>query len=118
MKRRFRIAGFAFGAALLVSGTGALSQIRINAPPDPLLRSKNPCASAFMRFCRTVKPGEGRLLDCLDGHMHELVPACRTHLLAMDRIRANVKARQAIALAHAQKTMQGDQQPAASSKPK
>jgi len=35
-----------------------------------------PCMDELERFCKGVKSGEGRLIECLEGHKSELSPVC------------------------------------------
>jgi hypothetical protein len=37
-----------------------------------------PCEEDIAKFCRDVKPGAGRLADCLDQHKMELSDKCKT----------------------------------------
>ena len=37
-----------------------------------------PCEDDIAKFCRDVKPGYGRLADCMDKHKIELSDKCRT----------------------------------------
>lgn len=39
---------------------------------EPLL-----CADDIEKFCRDIKPGGGRILNCLKAHEAELTPSCR-----------------------------------------
>ena len=36
-----------------------------------------PCAADISKFCKDVKPGGGRILDCLSKNEKDLSPACR-----------------------------------------
>lgn len=38
------------------------------------------CRSDVIKLCRSVKPGGGRMLGCLQQHQTELTPACKTQL--------------------------------------
>src|SRR5205807_4620124 len=40
------------------------------------------CAEDAKKFCSSVKPGEGRVYQCLTGHSAEINPACRDQLTA------------------------------------
>ena len=40
------------------------------------------CAEDVKKFCSSVKPGGGRVYQCLTGHNAELAPACRDGLAA------------------------------------
>ncbi len=46
---------------------------------------QRPCADEIENFCRDVKPGEGRLLQCLREHDSQLSAACRYKLAATTR---------------------------------
>ncbi len=35
------------------------------------------CADDAQKFCKDVKPGEGRILNCLREHQKDLSPACQ-----------------------------------------
>ncbi len=47
---------------------------------------KNPCAEEIARFCKDVKPGEGRLTRCLNAHVEEASAACRKKMADVKRI--------------------------------
>ncbi len=36
-----------------------------------------PCADDILKFCKDVKPGEGRIANCLKEHEKDLSPACK-----------------------------------------
>lgn len=56
----------------LSAGLGlALSQ------PAAAEKGKGPCAADSAKFCKDVKPGEGRVMACLKEHEQELSQACR-----------------------------------------
>jgi hypothetical protein len=38
---------------------------------------QKPCADELEKFCKDVRPGEGRILKCLQDHDSELSPICR-----------------------------------------
>lgn len=40
-------------------------------------QSKGPCADDVAKFCKDVKPGGGRLVQCLKEHESELSPTCK-----------------------------------------
>jgi len=42
------------------------------------MERQNPCFFDADRFCRDVKPGEGRIIACLKPHAAELSDVCRT----------------------------------------
>jgi len=39
--------------------------------------AKNPCAEDRQKFCGDVKPGSGRMRECMKAHKDELSPACK-----------------------------------------
>ncbi|MFM9845700.1 MAG: cysteine rich repeat-containing protein [Hyphomicrobiaceae bacterium] len=45
--------------------------IRAQAPP-----LRQACVADYMRFCRGVLPGRGRILLCLNAHANELTQTC------------------------------------------
>ena len=46
-----------------------------------------PCKADFEKFCKDVKPGQGRIAKCMKAHENELSPACRDKIEA-DREKA------------------------------
>ncbi|HYX65413.1 MAG TPA: cysteine rich repeat-containing protein [Burkholderiales bacterium] len=40
------------------------------------------CAEDAKKFCSKVRPGGGRVYQCMTGHENELAPACRERLTA------------------------------------
>ena len=46
------------------------------AAPAAAEKGKGPCAEDAARFCKEVKPGEGRVAACLKEHEKELSGAC------------------------------------------
>ncbi len=36
-----------------------------------------PCKADFEKFCKDIKPGQGRIAKCMKAHESELSPACR-----------------------------------------
>ena len=41
------------------------------------------CQADAIKLCRSVKPGGGRMVACLQQHEAELAPACKTRLPAL-----------------------------------
>lgn len=41
--------------------------------------TEKPCKADREKFCKGVKPGEGRIIRCLKEKEAELSPACKTH---------------------------------------
>ena len=48
------------------------------------INRKEPCRADIEKFCKDVKPGQGRIEKCLQRHEGELSPACR-NLIAEER---------------------------------
>jgi hypothetical protein len=70
------------GLAVAVLGVVFFNWIPANA------QAKNPCAEDVAKFCKDVKPGGGRLANCLKAHESELSPACKT---SHDQAKARAK---------------------------
>jgi hypothetical protein len=49
----------------------AQGMIRVQAPPF-----RQACIADYMRFCRGVLPGRGRIILCLNDHVNELTQPC------------------------------------------
>ncbi len=47
------------------------------------------CSKDVEKFCAKVKPGEGRISQCLEQHEAQLSPACKTH---RTQLKAAIKA--------------------------
>ena len=61
-----------FLAALLAPGAGQAA--------DEADRADDPCADDLRQFCPNVKPGSGRVVDCLQSNEPRLSVACRARL--------------------------------------
>lgn len=48
------------------------------ALPGPVAAA-NPCIKDAQKFCKDVKRGGGRIIDCLKKHESELSPDCKAH---------------------------------------
>lgn len=86
-----RIPGFALMVSVLVAGGAAQAQ----TAPTPAQRAaadavRDACRADFGRLCSGVRPGGGRVLQCLDAHVAELSPACRAALPQARQLRAAV----------------------------
>ncbi len=56
------------------------------ALPAAAEKGKGPCAEDAAKFCKNVKPGEGRVAACLKEHEKDLSQACRDRrVLAAER---------------------------------
>ena len=51
----------------------ATPAVAATAPPG----EEKPCMEELEKFCKEVRPGEGRILKCLQEHDRELSPVCR-----------------------------------------
>ena len=40
------------------------------------------CKADFEKFCKDVKPGQGRIVRCMQAHENELSPACKDQIAA------------------------------------
>jgi hypothetical protein len=45
-----------------------------------------PCAEELATYCKGMRPGEGRLLKCLEGHKDDLSATCREKLAAVEKL--------------------------------
>jgi hypothetical protein len=54
-----------------VGAAFAQGMIRVQAPPF-----RQACIPDYMRFCRGVLPGRGRIILCLNDHVNELTQPC------------------------------------------
>ena len=45
-------------------------------------QAQNPCAEDVAKFCKDVKPGEGRVVRCLKDNSDRLSNECRDNLMA------------------------------------
>lgn len=43
-------------------------------------QSKKDCENDAKKFCANVKPGDGRIIECLKSHENDLSSACKSHL--------------------------------------
>jgi Cysteine rich repeat len=83
--------------ALLLFGPGAFAQTDQPLPGQPprsqptttqpvqwvgAARFRMDCGQDVQRFCHGVRPGEGRLIQCLSSHRSQLSPACISRLAA------------------------------------
>ncbi len=44
------------------------------------LAAQDPCADDIAKYCKDVKPGEGRLARCIKENEKQLSPACRSSI--------------------------------------
>ena len=65
--------GAAVLAILVLSGYSAFAQTPTG----------NPCAGDIKSLCSGIKPGEGRIKDCIKSHLTGLSPACEDRLLTV-----------------------------------
>ena len=49
------------------------------------------CRPDMQKFCNDVKPGGGRIIECMNKHDAELSPACKEQLVATEKKREAVK---------------------------
>lgn len=74
------IAAAVLAASLLWAPPGAAAQSRSPEQKAAAEAVRDACRSDYDRFCASVRPGGGRILQCLESHAGDLVPACRTAL--------------------------------------
>lgn len=71
-----------FAAALLSAGfvTAASAQDRGGVPAADRAAMRSACLDDFRKFCPGVRPGGGRIRECMLAREGELSPVCRTAL--------------------------------------
>ena len=82
------------------SGNNVGSQHRVSQPCRQQIRSqllqqhedvqlnpnvRKPCAADEKRFCAQIKPGQGRILECLKSHRKQLDDACHAAIFQAER---------------------------------
>jgi hypothetical protein len=50
------------------------------AQSDEETHRKGPCKADYEKFCKDVKPGQGRIAKCMKAHENELSPACKNKI--------------------------------------
>lgn len=68
---RVRAALLGIMCLLLVTDAAAQGLIRVQGPP-----LRQACFADFMRFCRGILPGGGRIIACLNMHANDLSQPC------------------------------------------
>jgi len=71
--------------ALVVFITGAVIP-GFRAVPQAFANS-GPCADDMANYCKDVRPGQGRIITCLEGHENNLSSGCRAKLAEMEKKR-------------------------------
>jgi len=72
MRRLPLILAMTLALSLAQAGAAvAQGMIRVQAPPF-----RQACIVDYMRFCRGVLPGRGRIILCLNDHVNELTQPC------------------------------------------
>jgi len=71
-------------AALFTSLAGAVDSSFAQQPAQKGAKAggEQVCRADAKKFCSDVRPGGGRIYNCLTGHNAELAPACRERLAA------------------------------------
>jgi hypothetical protein len=54
----------------------------VSAAQSQEVGRKGPCKADIEKFCKDVKPGQGRIVKCLQAHENELSPACKNEIAA------------------------------------
>jgi len=64
----------------LASTLFALLAVSAAMTADAQGRRDGPCAADAKKFCSDVKPGQGRIHNCMASHQAELSPACQARI--------------------------------------
>ena len=64
-------------AACLAAGAAAAQ-----TPPADAMKIRQVCAADIQKFCATVTPGHGAMVQCFKSHIMELSSGCRSALIA------------------------------------
>jgi len=78
--KNFMLLAVAVLVMCLVLGSGVVSAVEQSKASKPNKANSpwanSPCATDVQKFCKDVKPGEGRIIKCLQSHKSELSEAC------------------------------------------
>lgn len=86
----FRRSGLAFVVLILVAVGPAAAQMGLTADQRATATAlRDACGADYTRFCTSVRPGGGRILQCLEAHEGELAPSCRAALPQARALRSN-----------------------------
>jgi hypothetical protein len=67
-------------AAMLLTATPALAQTQSQPAPDPALRRA--CMQDVRRVCPGMRPGDGRLAQCMESKHDQLSRGCQDAIAA------------------------------------
>ena len=57
------------------------------------MAKKGPCQADIEKFCKDIKPGQGRIAQCIKRHEAELSSACENHInIEKEKVREFVNA--------------------------
>ena len=71
--RAMRMLFLLFPAIVMVGASPAMAQQQ--RTPSPAMRAA--CSGDVQRLCAGIKPGGGRIGECLKAHVHEVSPQCK-----------------------------------------
>lgn len=79
--KSLRIPFFALSATILLAAGAAQAQpVPTSAQRAAAGAVRDACSADYGRVCSGVRPGGGRILQCMEAHAAELSPACRAAL--------------------------------------
>jgi hypothetical protein len=74
-----RMKGSAMLKQMLMVFAAAMLSIGVAAAAD-IPAAKGPCADDVAKYCKDVKPGDGRIARCLKENEKQLSPACKSSI--------------------------------------
>jgi hypothetical protein len=74
-----RMKGNAMLKQMLMVFASAMLSIGVAAAAD-IPAAKGPCADDVAKYCKDVKPGDGRIARCLKDNEKQLSPACKSSI--------------------------------------
>ena len=73
-------------AATLISASAVLANVAITAASEEERKAvRAACTDDAKKLCAGVRPGQGRLISCMQANLKDLSPACRERFEQMQK---------------------------------